>query len=190
MPSAEETAAAFELCTEVKSCIRGLVVAYILHDERVAVYGFCEERVEAVFSRDGGDVETQVAVVLRARQHLFAPVAKDICTKGWIGLGAVVEGAVGELGQLYDGGRAGEIERHRTTPDSSRCGLGKLRGVILFRTGGIPSLMGGGRGWSIFTYRLMIEQLPTQISIPPDTEVNRDAGDAIDDLATNVANAA
>ena len=102
LPAAEEAAAAFEFGAEVETDVGGLVVAHVLHDEAVAIDGFREEGVETVLGGDGRDVEAQVAVVLGACQHLLAPVAQHIGAEGGVGLGAVVEGAIGELGQSSD----------------------------------------------------------------------------------------
>ena len=98
MPSAEESSAAFELCAEIETGVRWLVVAYVLHDKRVAIDGVGEEGMEAVFRGNGRDVKAEMAIVGCACQHFLSPVAKDVRAEGRIALGAVVEGAIGELG--------------------------------------------------------------------------------------------
>ena len=68
-----------------------------------------EECVETVLGGLRCDIEAEVPVVSRAGEHLLAPVAKDVCTKGWVGLGAVVEGAVVEMGKGKCRARSGKV---------------------------------------------------------------------------------
>ena len=79
-----------EFASEIESHLGRLVVAYVLRGYRCAVDGIFKESMETVFSRYGADIETQLAVVFGAQQHLLPPVAEEISGNRRVGLGAVV----------------------------------------------------------------------------------------------------
>ena len=109
MPAAEEATTAFKFRAEIESDIGRLVIPHVLHHERVTIDRLGKEGVETVLSGERRDVKVQVTIVSSACQHLLSPVADDICTEGRVGLGAIVENAIIEVGKSDDGGRAGEI---------------------------------------------------------------------------------
>ena len=161
LPAAEEEAAALELGAEVEADVGGLVVAYVLHDDIVAIDGIGEKGVEAVGRGQGADVEAQMAVVGGAGEHFLAPVAKDVGTEGGVALGA--SSAVSENWHYQ--------REFCHIPLCEACRV----------------IYGEGQ---VFADGLVVEQFAQEVAVPPDAEVDGYAGGAVDDLAANVADAA